>query len=209
MLRLRALLLSGLVAASLPLAVACAPALDFDGLTGGSKTDAAGDGTVDAQEDGKPPTDAASDSFSPDAGSDSPGDAPSSADAVDAIEEYSANPCANVPSADNGAYCGKSTQNRFCCGMPNTLYKCVNGGVAATQVCSPDCILESMGLPDTCDECNSKHDGVWCGSEFAGYSSLLANVVFTCQAGVYVSSTPCTGAQPVCQPNDGGATCIP
>jgi hypothetical protein len=180
MLRSSTPLLSGLVTAAAMLAAACAPALDFDALTrGGSKNDA---------------------------GSDSPGDGPSSADA---IEEYSTNPCANVPSADNGAYCGKSTQNKFCCGMPNTLYKCLDGSVAATQVCSPNCILETAGLPDTCDECSSKQDGVWCGSEFAGYSSLLANVVFTCQSGVYVSSTPCTGAQPVCQPNDGGASCVP
>jgi hypothetical protein len=198
MLCLRTPLLSGLATATAVLTAACAPALDFDSLTrGGSKTDASGDSS---------PLDATNDSPAPvDAGSDSPGDG----SPVDAIEEYSANPCANVPSADNGAYCGKSMQNKFCCGMPNTLYKCVDGSVAATQVCSPDCILETAGLPDTCDECNSKQDGAWCGSEFAGYSSLLANVVFTCQTGVYVSSTPCTGAQPVCQPNDGGASCVP
>jgi len=211
--RLRALLLSSLAAAPAVLVAACAPALDFDSLTSGrgSKADASGDGTVDAPEDDGSPLDAPSDSSSPmDAGSDSPGDALSSADAVDAIDEYAADPCAKVPSPDNGVYCGKSNENNFCCGVPNTLYSCVDGGVSAERACFPDCITDPAGYPDTCDECSTRPDGKWCGSEFSGFDPLLANVVFTCQGGVDIdvpTPTACSGAQPNCKPNDGGATC--
>jgi hypothetical protein len=212
--RLRALLLSSLAAAPAVLVAACAPALDFNGLTGGEpKTDASGDGTVDAPEDEGSAVDAAADSPSPvDAAIDSPRDAPSSADAVDAIEEYAADPCAKVPSLDNGVYCGKSVENNFCCGLPNTLYTCVDGGVSARMACTPDCVTDPMGYPDTCDECSLKPDGKWCGSEFIGYDPLLKNVVFTCQGGVDIdvpTPTACSGAQPNCKPNDGGATCMP
>jgi hypothetical protein len=197
--RFRALLLWSFAAAPVAVAGACAPLLDFDALTsgGGSKTDGSA-------------LDAASDTTSlTDAGSDSPGDGSSTADA---IEEYSANPCGNVPSVYDGVYCGKSNENGFCCGAPNTLYSCVDGSVSRTTQCSPDCITDPMGVPDTCDECSTKHDGKWCGSEFFGYDPLLKNVVFTCQAGVEVdmpTPTACTGAQPNCKPNDGGATCVP
>ena len=196
-------LLSGLVAAWALLAAACAPALDFDSLTSGSKGDAAEDRTADAPGD---------DGSRLDAGSDSPGDSLSSADAADTIEEFSANPCANVSTTYNGAYCGKSTENGFCCGAPGTLYTCVGGSISAMKTCSPDCIIDPAGYPDTCDECSTKHDGTWCGSEFSGYDPLLKNVVFTCQSGVDVDTptpTACSGAQPNCKPNDGGATCTP
>jgi hypothetical protein len=192
MLRLRAPLVSHLVAAGVPLLTACAPALDFDALTSGngSKGDAAGDSSSPA-----------------DAGSDSPGDASSS---TDACEETAADPCTRVKPADDGLYCGKSTDNSFGCGAPNTLYTCVDGGVSSAMVCSLACIVDMTGFPDTCDECNTKHDGTWCGSEFVNYSSLLANVVFDCQSGVDVGQpVPCAGAQSKCQPNDGGATCVP
>jgi hypothetical protein len=204
MLRLRAPLLSSLAAASAMLATACAPALDFDSLTSGRgpKTDASADGTVDAPEDSSSPLDAVSESM--DAGSDS--------SSTDAPEEYAANPCANVASMYDGLYCGKSMDNGFRNGAPNTLYTCADGGVSTTKACSPDCIVDSPGYPDTCDECSTKPDGKWCGSEFTGFSSLLANVIFTCQSGVDIdmpTPTACSGAQPKCQPNDGGATCTP
>jgi hypothetical protein len=177
MLRLRAPLVSHLLAAAVLLLTACAPALDFDALTSGngSKGDAAGD-----------------------------------ASSTDACDEISANPCTRVKPADDGLYCGKSTDNGFGCGAPNKLYTCVDGGVSSTMVCSLDCIVDMTGFPDACDECNTKHDGAWCGSEFVNYSSLLANVVFNCQSGVDVGQpVPCAGAQSKCQPNDGGATCVP
>jgi hypothetical protein len=182
MLRLRTLLLSGLAAASLPLAAACAPALDFNGLTGGSKTDAAGDGTVDAQEDGNPPTDAASESSSPDAGTDSPGDASSSTDAVDAIEEYSANPCANVPAIDNGYYCGRTTQSGFSGGNPLYVYHCVSGMVTNVTSCGNGCFIAPNGYEDECDECNVNGDGPYCGSQF-GYTMPSDRLLIICASG--------------------------
>ncbi|HEX8791560.1 MAG TPA: hypothetical protein VF765_11465 [Polyangiaceae bacterium] len=63
----------------------------------------------------------------------------------------SSNPCANVPAADNGVYCGKSSQNGFGGGSPNTLYDCENGWVASTKTCADGCAIAPAGQNDGCN----------------------------------------------------------
>jgi hypothetical protein len=65
------------------------------------------------------------------------------------------NPCAGVPPADNGVYCGTSTQNGFAGGSPGVLYDCQNGFVASTQTCPSGCYLAPPGKPDGCNQAAS------------------------------------------------------
>jgi hypothetical protein len=178
MLRSRAPLLSSLAAGWGLLAMACAPALDFDSLTsGGPKTDASGDATVDAAADGNSPLDAPGDSPLPsDAGSDSPGDGSSS---TDAVEEYAADPCANVDAANNGLYCGRSTQSGFSDGDPLYVYTCVGGMVSNIVSCPNGCFIAPAGYQDECDQCGGRADGVYCGSQFS-YPSPSDRLLIIC-----------------------------
>jgi hypothetical protein len=59
-------------------------------------------------------------------------------------------PCANVSSANDGIYCGKSNENGFGGGYANELYTCENGKTATTQVCPDTCYVAPPGKPDSC-----------------------------------------------------------
>jgi len=61
------------------------------------------------------------------------------------------NPCANVSAAQSGVYCGKSNQNGFAGGSPNTLYDCENGWVASTKTCANGCFIAPSGQADGCN----------------------------------------------------------
>lgn len=175
------------------LLVACAPLIDFDGLTNGAHDAASPDGDAEAL-DASHVRDAATDSPLP----------------IDAAHGDAGNPCAAVKTTFNGIYCGKSTENGFTGGSPNILYTCQNGVLASTQTCSNGCFTAQSGFPDSCDECNLKRDGVWCGAEFPGYAALLKDVVFVCKSGTSQGQpTACAGATPHCRPADGGASCGP
>jgi hypothetical protein len=207
MLRLRTWLLSALAAAAVPLGAACAPALDFDALTrGDGSKDASDDGTVDAPFDApvdrSSPFDADSDS-NMDSGLDSPGDSPSS---TDAAEEYAADPCANVDAANNGLYCGRSTQSGFSDGDPLYVYTCVNGTVSNIVSCPNGCFIAPSGYQDECDQCGGRQDGVYCGSQFS-YPSPSDRLLIVCSAGHVPDGgiTPCSTSCVL----DGGAHCGP
>lgn len=196
---------------------ACAPLIDFDALTAGGGADAAADASHDATTDA--PTEATADgatggdadaSTQPDAGDSAAaldaGDAAN--DALDAAPLDAGNPCSNVPSSGNGFYCGSSQENGFAGGATNTLYQCADGSTASTNPCAVDCVTAPPNYSDTCDQCSTKHDGTWCGSEFPGYVPDLANVKFTCTAGKNNGTPiPCLAPTPKCHPADGGATC--
>ncbi|HTQ47877.1 MAG TPA: hypothetical protein VMI75_34205 [Polyangiaceae bacterium] len=209
MLRLRTWLLSVLAAAAVPTGAACAPALDFDALTrGNGSKDASDDRTVDAQgdapDDRGSALDADSDSASPtDAGIDAPADAPPS---TDAAEEYAADPCANVDAANNGLYCGRSTQAGFSDGDPLYVYTCVNGMVSNVVSCPNGCFIAPAGYEDECDQCGGRPDGVYCGSQFS-YLSPSDRLLIVCSAGHVPDGglTPCSTSCVL----DGGAHCGP
>lgn len=63
----------------------------------------------------------------------------------------SSNPCANVSAANDGVYCGKSSQNGFGGGSPTTLYDCQNGWVASTKTCADGCFIAPAGQDDGCN----------------------------------------------------------
>jgi hypothetical protein len=206
---LRAALVSDLVAAMMLLLVACAPALDFDSLTSGngSKGDASLDGPVeaqvDAQDDVLQPTDATSDSSSPaDAGSDAPGDASS----TDVVQEYAADPCADVDAANNGVYCGRTMQSGFSGGNPLDLYTCKGGMVVNLSICPNGCFIAPAGYEDECDDCSGNADGPYCGSQF-GYVQPSDRLLIVCSAG-HVSDGGITPCMTSCVLT-GGAHCGP
>jgi hypothetical protein len=61
------------------------------------------------------------------------------------------NPCAHVSSANDGLYCGSSTESGFADGAPGTLYTCTNGQVSATQSCAKGCTVAPAGQADRCN----------------------------------------------------------
>jgi hypothetical protein len=109
----------------------------------------------------------------------------------------SGNPCKNVPSADNGLYCGSSTQFGFGGGAANTLYTCTNGGVTATQTCAAGCTIAAPGQPDHCatDPCagvSAANNGQYCGaSRQLGFAGGSTSVVYTCTNGKTASTQSC------------------
>ena len=188
-----------ILAALLTAPVACAPLIDFDALTAG---DAGPDASMDGGNDAAEASVEASTESSVEAG----------ADATDARDggPDSSDPCNAVSTTDNGYYCWTSRENGFAGGATNTLYDCVDGQAAMANLCTPDCIVSPATYPDTCDDCSTKPNGTWCGSEFPGYLPRLANVKFTCVSGQN-NGTPvaCGPPTPTCKPGDGGATCAP
>lgn len=67
------------------------------------------------------------------------------------VPSVGADPCANVSSANNGWYCGKSNQNGFGGGSSTTLYDCQDGYVAKTQACPLGCFVAGAGQADGCN----------------------------------------------------------
>lgn len=64
-----------------------------------------------------------------------------------------ANPCREVTHANNGQYCGTSTQSGFLPGSadPSTVYECFDGQVANEQHCQAGCFVAPAGQPDACN----------------------------------------------------------
>jgi hypothetical protein len=61
------------------------------------------------------------------------------------------NPCANVPSSGNGLYCGRSTEDGFAGGDPDTLYDCRDGATVSTTACPNGCFIAPAGTADGCN----------------------------------------------------------
>jgi hypothetical protein len=176
---------------------ACAPLLDFEALTAGEGADA----SVQDAPDDRTAREAGSDGEARDVAAEAVADAPA------------ADPCALVTPTQNGYYCGRSMQNGFAGGDPDTLYLCVDAATAGTQTCATGCVISVSGWPDCCDHCTGLGDGTYCGSALGytgGYASLfdrLRNVVFVCEGGVYGGrETPC-GSGKVCVQDGSVATC--
>ena len=63
------------------------------------------------------------------------------------------NPCANVPSVDNGIYCATTTQFGFDPSHADgtSIYTCTDGQASQVQPCANGCAQEAMGTPDQCN----------------------------------------------------------
>jgi hypothetical protein len=61
-------------------------------------------------------------------------------------------PCANVPAANNGIYCGRTTQTGFATSLanPGAIYECQNGVTLWAQSCQNGCFLAPSGQDDGC-----------------------------------------------------------
>jgi hypothetical protein len=110
------------------------------------------------------------------------------------------NPCANVSGANNGTYCGSSTQSGFAGGpdvSPTTLYDCENGRVASTRSCSEGCQVAGAGMSDSCygDPCthvSAANGGLYCGkSTQSGFTGASSYVVYDCEGGRSASVQTC------------------
>lgn len=63
------------------------------------------------------------------------------------------NPCRNVSHANNGLYCGRTTQLAFnpAWADPSTLYECFDGEGARAEPCAKGCYLAPPGVDDGCN----------------------------------------------------------
>jgi hypothetical protein len=61
-------------------------------------------------------------------------------------------PCANVPSTDDGYFCATATKDGFNpkAADGTSVYHCVAGQVAHVQKCTNGCTVEPKGTPDKC-----------------------------------------------------------
>jgi hypothetical protein len=111
---------------------------------GGSGDGAKGEGASDSGNDGSRASDAPTSEGAPDDGA--------TGEAASPFDGATGNPCAHVPSADNGAFCGTSTQLGFDPSKadPSTLYVCQNGLVASSTFCANGCYVADAGTPDGC-----------------------------------------------------------
>jgi endoglucanase len=60
------------------------------------------------------------------------------------------NPCTNVAGANEGLYCGSSSQNGFSGGSPGLLYDCQAGHVVSASACTYGCTIAPAGQADYC-----------------------------------------------------------
>lgn len=101
--------------------------------------------------------------------------------------------CANVPSSQNGTYCGNTTQNRFQSSLADqsTVYTCRDGKTVDSVYCIHGCTPAGANHPDVCndDPCAgvpAASNGVFCGSSPQAYfASSLADqrALYDCQNG--------------------------
>jgi hypothetical protein len=121
-------------------------------------------------------------------------------------------PCASVPAADNGIYCGTSTENGFTGGDPNTLYDCVGGMTTSTTHCASGCVSEPPGMNDICTPppppsgpcaaVPANGNGTYCGGSTAnGFSGGTAGTLYTCENGATTATFPCADG---CVPSTSG-----
>jgi hypothetical protein len=107
------------------------------------------------------------------------------------------NPCARVPSADDGVYCGTSTQNGFAGGSASTLYDCRDGQLTSTLPCATGCVVAAAGQADTCntDPCagvSAADAGVYCGASHEnGFAGGNPSTLYTCSGGTTKNTQPC------------------
>lgn len=83
-------------------------------------------------------------------------------------------PCAQATSANNGLYCGGSTQasfNKLRTANLDSVYRCQNGRTVEYAACPPSggCTPAPAGQPDVCsaDPCahvGASHNGLYCGA---------------------------------------------
>jgi hypothetical protein len=116
------------------------------------------------------------------------------------------NPCINVSHANNGLYCGASTQAGFLGHSVNsntdsaTMYECIDGQVAREDPCELGCVVAPAGVADHCvnnDPCaavSSANNGVYCGtSTQAGFASnhAVPTELYTCHNSLTQSTQSC------------------
>jgi hypothetical protein len=155
--------------------------------------------TLLARFDDLPPLDAGIDA-PPSLDGSAASDAPSSSDANDAAEAGAdVDPCVGHAT---GSYCGNDGLD-----APATdLVRCDGGAVAEIIACDAGCLSLSNPFPDTCNGCNTKPNGAYCGRDFPVFPAADSDWLIQCQLGNAVQLVAC---QHGCLSNAAASSCAP
>lgn len=89
-----------------------------------------------------------------------------------------------------GWYCGFNGLNGTA-PSKDDLVECREGGVYAMTLCDAGCLSYPSGVPDRCNECPGKKDGLYCGSEFPSARPANATIVVRCTKGEPIIDKQC------------------
>jgi hypothetical protein len=109
-------------------------------------------------------------------------------------------PCLGLAS---GMYCGEDGLKGYV-GPPGDLVACDGGGVARVVACDAGCLSMPNPFPDTCNECNGKPNGGYCGRDFPGFPARDADFFIQCQQGNAVQVVACAHG---CGSNGAASAC--
>jgi hypothetical protein len=68
---------------------------------------------------------------------------------------------------------------------------CDGGAIVSVRACDAGCLAMINPFPDTCNECNAKPNGLYCGRDFAGFPAENADFLIQCQATNAVQIVAC------------------
>jgi hypothetical protein len=104
----------------------------------------------------------------------------------------------------NGSYCG--TDGLDDPALAGDLVRCDGGAVAEVIACDGGCLALSNPFPDTCNGCNVKPNGTYCGRDFSTFPASDADWLIQCQSGNAAQKVAC---QHGCLSNGAAASCAP
>ena len=106
---------------------------------------------------------------------------------LDARGDVNAAACSGHKS---GTYCANDGLHDYG-GPPSDLVVCDGGAIASVRACDAGCLAMTNPFPDTCNECNAKPDGLYCGRDFPGFPATNADFLIQCQATNAVQIVAC------------------
>ncbi len=121
---------------------------------------------------------------------------------ADAAAPSDAAPCEGLKS---GTYCANDGLHDYP-GSPSDLVVCDGGAIATVRRCDAGCLPLSNPFPDTCNACDQKANGLYCGRDFLGFPAENADFLIQCQASNAVQIVTCAHG---CLSKAAGATCAP
>jgi len=103
----------------------------------------------------------------------------------------------------NGLYCATDGLNHYQ-GPTNVLIRCDGGAVATETTCDAGCLALSDPFPDTCNACDSKPNGSYCGRDFSSFPTTDADWLVQCQNSNAVQLVACAHG---CLSNGASSSC--
>ena len=109
---------------------------------------------------------------------------------LDARGDGNAAPAAPCSGLKDGTYCANDGLHDYR-GPPSDLVDCDGGAIASVRACDAGCLAMTNPFPDTCNECNTKPNGLYCGRDFPGFPATNADFLIQCQATNAVQIVAC------------------